>query len=67
MNEREFYYWLRGFFELSGAEFLNKQQVQIVKEHMDLVVKKETKTTMFGNPEKVNQDLIVSAQTIMTC
>lgn len=46
MTERDFYYWLQGFFELSGATELSEKQVQIIKEHMSLVSKKVTKTSM---------------------
>lgn len=46
MNERDFYYWLQGFFELSGAKELNQRQVQIIKEHMELVSYKKTHTSM---------------------
>jgi len=49
MNERDFYYWLRGFFELTDAEKLDKQQVKMIKEHMDLVAKKVTDTTSIFN------------------
>lgn len=44
MNERDFIYWLQGFLELSEAESLNEKQIQIVKDHIELVLKKETPT-----------------------
>jgi hypothetical protein len=49
MNPQEFAYWLKGFFELSEAsnlKTLNETQVQIIKEHLDLVFEKTTFTTM---------------------
>lgn len=46
MNERDFYYWLQGFFELSGAKELNKRQVKMIKEHMELVTNKVTETSV---------------------
>jgi hypothetical protein len=46
MTEKDFIYWLQGFFELSGAETLNKQQVKAIKEHMALVMKKVTPSTV---------------------
>lgn len=44
MNEREFCYWLQGFFELSGEDVvdLSAEQVQIIKDHLSLVFKKVT-------------------------
>jgi hypothetical protein len=44
MNEREFCYWLQGFFELNGEDVvdLSSEQVQIVKDHLNLVFKKVT-------------------------
>lgn len=42
MTTEQFTYWLQGYFELSGATSLNEQQVRIVKEHIALVLKKET-------------------------
>ena len=46
MNPQEFSYWLKGFFELTDQKTLNETQVQIIKEHLDLVFTKETFTTM---------------------
>lgn len=49
MNSIEFAYWLKGFFELSQIDSqrtLNETQVQIIKEHLDLVFEKNTSTTM---------------------
>ena len=42
MTAEQFTYWLQGFFELSGATTLNEEQVKIVKDHIALVMKKET-------------------------
>lgn len=47
VNERDFYYWLRGFFELTGAKTLDEQQVKMIKEHMDLVSNKVTPTRYY--------------------
>lgn len=42
MNETEFTYWLQGFFELSNAEELTREQVKIIKDHLSLVFDKKT-------------------------
>ena len=41
MNERDFCYWLQGFFELAEAEELNREQLKAIKEHLQLVFDKE--------------------------
>lgn len=45
MTERDFAYWLQGFFEISGTTEVTPAQVAIIKEHLQLVFKKETKLT----------------------
>lgn len=42
MDAEQFTMWLHGFFELSGAEELNKTQTQIVKDHLSLLFDKVT-------------------------
>jgi len=49
MTAEQLTYWLQGFFELSGATTLNEAQVKILKEHLGLVVKKVTPTTLPSN------------------
>jgi hypothetical protein len=43
MNERDFCYWLQGFFEVSNSETLTKEQVLMIKEHLQLVFYNVTK------------------------
>lgn len=42
METRDFIYWLNGFFELSEAKTLNEKQVEQIKDHLSLVLKKNT-------------------------
>lgn len=42
MEQRDFIYWLNGFFELSKATTLDETQVEIIKDHLSLVMDKET-------------------------
>ena len=47
MTPENFCYWINGYFELQlkvgdGSSMLNGNQVQIIKDHLDLVLKKET-------------------------
>lgn len=42
MNAENFCYWLQGAFELGNQVTLEHDQVQIIKDHLSLVFKKET-------------------------
>lgn len=42
MNERDFCYWLKGYFELSHSAQLSQDQVDVIREHLDLVFDKRT-------------------------
>jgi hypothetical protein len=53
MNEREFCYWLRGFFEITGDDViptLTPNQIATIKEHLDLVFNKVTKNKSSQTP-----------------
>lgn len=42
MTPENFCYWLQGYFEISSSDMIGKTQKQIIKDHLDLVFKKET-------------------------
>lgn len=42
MSPDQFTYWLQGYFEIQNPKELNETQVQIIKDHLDLVFKKVT-------------------------
>lgn len=44
MTPRDFIYWLQGYFELSESNNMTPAQVKIIKDHIALVLKKETPT-----------------------
>ena len=46
-DPKAFVFWLQGFFELSNPSTLDEQQVQIIKEHLALVLQKTTSTSYF--------------------
>ena len=50
MNERDFCFWLKGFFEMTDAQELSEDQLQMVKEHLDLVFVKVTETVIKAEP-----------------
>ena len=41
MNSIDFCYWLQGHFEISEATELNEKQIEIIKNHLNLVFKHE--------------------------
>jgi hypothetical protein len=52
MNEKEFCYWLKGYFEISNSKKLNEEQVKILKDHLELVFTKVTPD--YSNISKIN-------------
>jgi hypothetical protein len=42
MDAVSFAYWLKGFFEISDAKTVDEKQVQIIKDHLNLVFNKVT-------------------------
>lgn len=55
MTSRDFAYWLQGFFEVSGAETITKEQTTMIKKHLNLVFKHEIDPSM--GDEKHQQEL----------
>jgi len=41
MQARDFCYWLQGYFELAPLESLSPTQVDVIKNHLNLVFKHE--------------------------
>lgn len=44
MTPENFCYWLQGLLEIGDPSELDSEQVEIIKEHLNLVFKKETET-----------------------
>jgi hypothetical protein len=42
MTSEQFIYWLQGFMEISDPASLNEEQTQIIKDHLKLVLNKQT-------------------------
>jgi hypothetical protein len=42
MSPEQFTYWLKGFFEISDTNNLSEKQVQIIRDHLNLVFNKVT-------------------------
>lgn len=50
MEPLQFVYWLQGFMELADVKKLNEKQVQVLKDHIALVLTKKT-------PERILNDV----------
>jgi hypothetical protein len=50
VNERDFVYWLNGFLELSGVTSMDPEQLAVVREHLALVLRKKTVTSVAVRP-----------------
>jgi hypothetical protein len=48
MSALSFVYWLQGFFEISESETLTPEQVKVIKDHIALVLNKETPNRSAG-------------------
>lgn len=42
MTPENFCYWLQGYIELSNCQNLTPEQIQMIRDHLQLVFKKET-------------------------
>lgn len=60
MTPENFTYWLQGFFEISDSNNLSETQVQIIKDHLDLVFDKKTPNRKEKKPvlQGLNPDLL---------
>lgn len=53
ITAEQFAYWLNGFFELSEAKSLNENQVEIIKNHLNLVFDKVTPNIGVTSKEEI--------------
>lgn len=44
MNSEQFCYWLQGFIEIQDPTEIDSQSLEVIKDHLRLVFKKETPT-----------------------
>ena len=55
MTPENFVYWLQGFLEISDTESISEKQVQIIQDHIDLVLTKVTPDRKFDIPVRETQ------------
>jgi len=46
MTSRDFCYWMQGFFEIQNPESIEKDKVEMIKKHLNLVFKHEIDPSM---------------------
>jgi hypothetical protein len=46
MTSRDFAYWLQGYFEINPDDLPNKEQINIIKKHLNIVFKHEIDPSM---------------------
>lgn len=63
MTEREFCYWLQGFFELTDTKNISETQTEVIKEHLSLVFNKVTQKKFESNKYKHLSCLVPSFNT----
>jgi hypothetical protein len=54
MTERDFVYWLQGYFEICDTDKLTENQVVIIKNHLNLVFH-HTIDNQYKEPEKAQR------------
>lgn len=54
MTSRDFAYWLQGFFEIQNPETISKEQILMIKKHLNMVFVHEIDPT-FGDDKKQEQ------------
>lgn len=57
MTSRDFVYWLQGFFEISDAETITKEQITIIKNHLNLVFYHEIDPDLTNNDAKKKAEM----------
>lgn len=58
MNYEQFAIWLHGFLEISNAETIDKQQTQIIKDHLALLFEKKTPDRSKKKEEKTDLQIL---------
>ena len=61
MNAKSFTYWLQGFFELSETTDLSPKQIQMIKDHLNLVFEKVTPDRVTNDVKKKEPETFVEA------
>ena len=56
MTSRDFCYWLQGAFEITGTQELNKEQIQVIKNHLNLVFYHEIDPS-FGDDQDKQEEM----------
>jgi len=66
MTSRDFAFWLQGFFEVSNAETITKEQTQVIKNHLNLVFKHEIDPSMGDDKHQAELNAIHKPNSIFS-
>lgn len=69
MTPENFIYWLQGFLEIGNPTEITDIQIQEIKNHISLVLKKETPNIGYylGNPYQLNDLQVVNFGPCASC
>lgn len=67
MTSRDFAFWLQGFFEVSNAETITKEQTDVIKKHLNLVFKHEIDPSMGDKEHQEKLNSIHSSDPVVRC
>lgn len=67
MTPRDFVYWIQGFLEIQNPDKINAEQVQIIKEHIRLVLTKETLDFTYKFPNYTDEYPIEVSECSISC
>lgn len=62
MTSRDFAYWLQGFYEISNPEIINKEQTQMIKKHLSLVLMQEIIPSTSNKEHQEKTNIVYSNQ-----
>ncbi len=58
MQPQDFCYWLQGFLEMSDAKTLDVKQLQVLRDHLNLVFNKQTPNRSVQGTVTVDTDKV---------
>jgi hypothetical protein len=65
MTSRDFAFWLQGFIEINQPQTINKEQTQVIKNHLNLVFKHEIDPSMGDDKHQAELNAIHKPNSIV--
>lgn len=67
MEAESFAYWLQGYFEISGNSTLSEKQVEVIKNHLNMVFLHDIDPKINAVTDKNKLDKLHNPNSIMRC